>query len=433
MGCGGNPVNPPTARHVELVPGRFGHVERQVGRPTPEQDRRGRAERRLARDRLGQSQLQGPGQILALFEHAPVQRRGQRDGELVADRVAHGQHGAVELTHQRRGDGRELGLVLPLVFLVLIGGRLRPGVRFLSAKVAVGLQAQPAQGLGHRGGARPAGRQRDPLQPPPRGLQELDQGGHIDRVLGPVGLLQHELRRQAVAREVDQVPPLTLLEDRLEGLARHAILEHAQVDGPSRGAGDRADRLLERVPLLPQVQGPRAGGQAEDGQHPQPLDRGVLVARRGPGRADLDDEAHVLQRQGLAAHVGQLQRQILETLGQFLVGRQLDPDGDRGALLDDRRPDLPQHVLPGPRPDLPEQLGRRLRPATRVGMLPDIAVQVGERLGPPVGRVECDLVVCEQGAPVVLQPPEPVPGVLDLVGDEHEGRHGGLPVMATTA
>ena len=68
LGLRREPGQPADGRHVELVPGRFGHVERQVGRPTPEQDRRGHAERRLARDRLGQASCRpgsDPGPVRA--------------------------------------------------------------------------------------------------------------------------------------------------------------------------------------------------------------------------------------------------------------------------------------------------------------------------------------------------------------------------------
>src|SRR4029079_18472786 len=109
--------------------------------------------------------------------------------------------------------------------------------------VPMRLQAEPAQSLRGRSGARPARRKRDPLQTPPRGLHQVDQGRHIDGIPGPVRLLEHELRGQPVAGEVDQVPSFTLLEDRLEGLACDTVLEHAEIDGPTGGAGDRTDRL----------------------------------------------------------------------------------------------------------------------------------------------------------------------------------------------
>ena len=355
-----------------------------------------------------------------IFGQAP----SQRDGELVADRVAHGQHGTVQFTHQGRGDGRELGLVLPLVFLVLIGGRFRPRVRFLNAKVAVGLQAQP-----RRVSATVAATD-----------QQADSVTHFNRRRAgfrssiKAGTSTVSRDPSAFSSTSCDARPWPEKWTRSHPSPSLRIVLRASRVTPywstRKSIARPAVRAIERIVSLSvyrscrRFRAPAPVGKLKTASIRSRLTVGSLSRSVAPaGRTSTMRLTSCSA--GLAAHVGQLQRQILEAVGERLVGRQLDPDGDRGALLDDRRPDLPQHVLTGPRPDLPEQLGRRVRPATRVGMLPDIAVEVGERLGPPIGRVKGDLVVCEQGAPVVLQPPEPVPGVLDLVGDEHEGRHGG--------
>ena len=141
-GCGGNPVNPPTVGTSSSSQGVSGtsSVRSAARRP----NRTGVATQSGDWPAI----VSGRASCRARVRSWPCSSTprynvsSQPDGELVADRVAHGQHGAVELTHQGRGDGRELGLVLPLVFLVLIGGR------FLTRGAV-----PQRQGRGRRGGA----------------------------------------------------------------------------------------------------------------------------------------------------------------------------------------------------------------------------------------------------------------------------------------
>jgi hypothetical protein len=77
---------------------------------------------------------------------------------------------------------------------------------------------------------------------------------HWDAVLVSIGVLQHEAGRQAVPREMDQVPALPLLQGCLQLVTRHPVLQDAQLDRFTLSLGDALDQALEGVALLTQAE-----------------------------------------------------------------------------------------------------------------------------------------------------------------------------------
>ena len=95
-----------------------------------------------------------------------------------------------------------------------------------------------------------------------------------------------------MAREVYQVPALTLFEDLLEALAGGAVLEHPHLDGKPVDLGQLFYQLHELVTFASQRERRHIRGQAEDRQHAQAILDGLWTCG-GLLTPYLEDQAHI--------------------------------------------------------------------------------------------------------------------------------------------
>jgi hypothetical protein len=127
------------------------------------------------------------------------------------------------------------------------------------------------------------------------------------------------------------------------------------------------------------------------------------MARR-VGLADLEDQAHLLERQGAVLDIPELKGAIGQT-----GHRRGEPDAHRHRrglqhLLADRPPDL----CPDPVADLGQELRLVLQLAVRGRVVSQVRVEVHEGLVERSSPIERHCVVGEKGAAGVRQPPAPM-------------------------
>ena len=363
---GGQLSQPRVSRDLlvrEVVVRTFGRNERQPGRLATEQ--RGSRDRQRGITPLGpggvqqsrQRQLHGAIERLFQIEDVLVQRLAQVDRELIPDREPHRQHGTIEFLGERLGQHgqRSRG-----------GGRIGRHIGTRNSVATTRLQTQPTQRLFHRRRRRQTGGQRDPLQSASRGLQQIQQLVGRDQVGRAVLFLQHQVRRETVAGEMQHVPTRPFPQQFVERAARDSVLQHAQIEVPAAIAGQRPQPFLELMPLVPQIERRFVDRQAEDRQHAKRPGIGVRFLTAGgmspAGNvlrgASVKDQADVPQRQRPTVDVPQLQRSqqnlMIERLARRFARRAVPLDahmhGDRPIrrLLQHRRSDRSRHMLPDP-------------------------------------------------------------------------------------
>ena len=84
-----------------------------------------------------------------------------------------------------------------------------------------------------------------------------------------------------MAGEVDHVAAFAFLQDVVQRLAGHAILEHANIDGDAALLSESLQQAVELVTLAAEVEGGLAIGKAENGEHAEALaDRKKILAPR---------------------------------------------------------------------------------------------------------------------------------------------------------
>jgi hypothetical protein len=339
--------------------------QRQVGCRRAEQHRGDHRQRRLRQLGWGRGDLperpaESPRQRRAFAGHQLIHVLRERSGELIADRIPHGQDGAAKPAHDLGGHSAHGGsagwsvLLLAPPGPVVRGGR--PAVGFV-----IDAQPEPAAGTARRG--RPACRQRHQAEPLPRRSEQAGQIGRVDRVRRAVLAFQQQVARRAVTRNMHDVPAALFGENGAQLLPGDAVLQHAGLDGPARVSYLLAD-IQQVLPFPALVQGAFSGGEAEQAEHAKTVGRRCAARARGVGCLvrRLHDQGHVLGRQRPSSGLRELQR----AEHQVFCGARHDHayGGRRGRGQGPG--DGAKHLRPDPVADLPGYPGLVLGSRPRI-------------------------------------------------------------------